>query len=280
VPLLAPDSALIASHNYLPTDKPSTNGKSPSKNDAFPFPSQHSTNPREHHEQPPRRFSRWATFVKIASPPPPHPNSSTEKIVPYSDLEAQTDYSQAWNASDKTDEQSGYVAFQRVQVIWWRRSQHTLLRSPIIPLIFRLLVFTFSAIALGLGSSIYQLAKVYNKKKGPSPTMAICTDAIALPYLIYITWDEYTGKPLGLRSARAKMRLIFLDMFFIVFDSANLALAFAGLSDARSSCVTATVDLVEDKRNGSICRRETALASVLLIALIAWLMTFGISVLR
>jgi len=110
--------------------------------------------------------------------------------------------------------------------------------------------------------------------------MAICTDAIALPYLIYITWDEYTGKPLGLRSARAKMRLIFLDMFFIVFDSANLALAFAGLSDARSSCVTATVDLVEDKRNGSICRRETALASVLLIALIAWLMTFGISVLR
>ena len=103
--------------------------------------------------------------------------------------------------------------------------------------------------------------------------MAIVVDAIALVYILYISWDEYHGKPLGLRNAKAKMRLIFLDLFFIVFDSANLSLALEAVMDSQSLCrLTGTA-----KR---ICRRERALASVLLIALVAWLVTFSISVLR
>ena len=96
--------------------------------------------------------------------------------------------------------------------------------------------------------------------------MAIIVDAIAMAYLVYITYDEYSGKPLGLRSAKAKMRLIFLDLFFIVFDSANLSLAFETLSDNRPCA--------------EVCGKQEALASVLLIALIAWLLTFSISVMR
>lgn len=96
--------------------------------------------------------------------------------------------------------------------------------------------------------------------------MAIIVDAIAMIYLIYITYDEYSGKPLGLRNAKAKMRLIFLDLFFIVFDSANLSLAFEAFG--------------EDRYCGEVCGKQKALASVLLIALIAWLSTFSISVTR
>lgn len=106
--------------------------------------------------------------------------------------------------------------------------------------------------------------------------MAIIVDSVALVYLVYITYDEYTGKPLGLRPAKAKLRLIFLDLFFIVFVSANLSLAFNALSDCKR-------EAGKDKDSQvipSICAQQKALASVLLIELIAWLLTFAISVLR
>ena len=51
-----------------------------------------------------------------------------------------------------------------------------------------------------------------------------------------------------------------------VFDSANLSLAFEGVRGG--GCDDQT------------CNRQKALASVLLIALIAWLLTFSISVMR
>ena len=131
-------------------------------------------------------------------------------------------------------------------------------------------------VALALGSSIRHLTDHDNApektRNTPSTDMSIIIDGVALIYLLYITYDEYTGKPLGLRSAIAKMRLIFLDLFFIVFDSANLSLAMEASrnGDPESICPS----------HKHICHRQIALASVLLVALIAWLLTFSISVLR
>ena len=127
-------------------------------------------------------------------------------------------------------------------------------------------VFFFSAVALALAGSIHHRSTEERLSQTASTDMAIIVDVVAMIYLLYITYDEYTGKPLGLRSAKAKMRLIFLDLFFIVFDSANLSLAFEAIDYG---------DCVEQ-----ICSWQKALASVLLIALIAWLLTFAISVLR
>lgn len=110
--------------------------------------------------------------------------------------------------------------------------------------------------------------------------MAIIVDAVALVYLVYITFDEYTSKPLGLRSPSSKARLILLDLFFIVFDSANLSLAFGSLSDVTGSCTVAEINQKLYPSNNAICVRQKALASVLLVALVAWLTTFAISVLR
>ena len=103
--------------------------------------------------------------------------------------------------------------------------------------------------------------------------MAVVVDAVALVYLVYITYDEYTGKPLGLRSVKSKMRLIFLDLFFIVFNSANLSLAYeAQGGDMNDSC--------SDKAKEISHMEQVALAWVLLVVLVAWLLTFSISVMR
>lgn len=226
--------------------------------------------------------SRWATFAKTTA----YPKVSTqgEKLVSNDWLtENLADYSQPWQANEQDDDaqdDSRYHAFRRKRTAWWKRLQHTILRNPIVPLVFRLTVWSFSLVALALGGSIHHLSIKYKHPQGPSALMAIIVDAVALVYILYITYDEYTGKPLGLRSAKAKIRLIFLDLFFIVFDSANLSLAFEALSAVTGSCTNAEVDARIDPRNNAICGRQMALASVLLIALIAWLMTFSISVLR
>ena len=193
------------------------------------------------------------------------------------------DYSQpwrgrleAWSGEDTEDP----LRMKRRREIWFKRFHHTLLKSPIVPLVFRLTVWVFSLTALALGASIQHMSHEYVHPQGPSALMAIIVDAVALVYLVYITWDEYTSKPLGLRSPSAKARLVLLDIFFIVFDSANLSLAFESLSTVSGACTVGEVNQQVAPKNDAICDRQIALASVLLIALLAWLTTFAISVLR
>ena len=190
------------------------------------------------------------------------------------------DYSRPWLANDENGDleknPSRYVRYKAKRRTWYIRAQHTILRNSIVPLFIRMNVWVFSAVALALAASIHVITDHQNKIRAlngqerihttPSTGMAIIVDAVAMVYLLYITYDEYTGKPLGLRPAKAKMRLIFLDLFFIVFDSANLSLAFVSIE--KVNC------------DEKICSRQRALASVLLIALIAWLTTFSISVMR
>lgn len=116
--------------------------------------------------------------------------------------------------------------------------------------------------------------------------MAIIVDVVALIYLIYIMYDEYSGKPLGLRSPKAKMRLIMFDLLFIIFDSANLSLAFDTLFDVRWSCrsVASSADFKDgldiSRAVDPICDRQRALAAFLFLALCAWVSTFTVSVFR
>ena len=198
------------------------------------------------------------------------------------------DYDQPWLADrddmDSEDAQMRYRHGIRRRA-WYIRFERTILRSPIVPMIIRMTVMTFSIVALALAASIHHITNKMDPKFGqrPSTDMAIIVDVVAIVYLFYITYDEYSGKPLGLRSARAKMRLIFLDLFFIVFDSANLSLAFVTLR--QTDCVyngglggkCGDKDIPYFKQ---ILAKQQGLASMLLLALIAWLMTFSISVTR
>lgn len=227
--------------------------------------------------------SRWKTFTRSVSQAR-ETTHQQNKIVDADWLNQNFgDYSDPWQGyiDEKGDESARQSAtFIQRRKIWMKGFQYRILHSPIVPLIIRLTVFIFSAIALSLGGSIRQLSTTHSRPQGPSPLMAIIFDAIALVYLVYITYDEYTGKPLGLRSASAKIRLIFLDLVFIVFASANLSLAFASLSDVNGSCSSGDIDLTINPRNDKICDRQKVLAAVLLVVLVAWLMTFMISALR
>ncbi|KAE8355039.1 hypothetical protein BDV28DRAFT_62055 [Aspergillus coremiiformis] len=264
-----PDEALVAQHNHSPymTSKVDNSSSGPSLEEGRV-------------EVP--RDSRWKNFSKsIAYPREP---TAEEKLVTPEWLnENYGDYSQPWRGRLEGwagEDAEDPMRMKRRRKIWFKRFHNTLLKSPIVPLVFRLTVWVFSLTALALGGSIQRLAHEYVHPQGPSALMAIIVDAVALVYLVYITWDEYTSKPLGLRSPSAKARLVLLDIFFIVFDSANLSLAFESLSTVSGACTIAEVNQQVTPKNDAICDRQIALASVLLIALLAWLTTFAISVLR
>jgi hypothetical protein len=228
------------------------------------------------------RISRWTSFSKASAYPKECWQS--ENVDRDWLKNNMTDYSKPWLADhDENDVDGGsgrYRAFQIKRKTRYKRIQQTILRNPMIPLVLRMTVFTFSTAALGLGGVIYSRTNASGFSQGPSTLIAIILDVIALVYIVYITYDEYTGKPLGLRSAKAKLRILFLDLFFIVFQSANLSLAFQALSDPDGACKSRNGGLDGSGIDKGICSKQKALASVLLVALIAWLNTFCVSILR
>jgi hypothetical protein len=82
-------------------------------------------------------------------------------------------------------------------------SQRLLLKNPFIPLIFRVTTLAFTTAALGVAASIYINIKKVNTDADPnnqcakraSTYMAVAVGSIALPYIGYVTWDEYMSKP-------------------------------------------------------------------------------------
>ncbi|KAF3397823.1 Regulator of phospholipase D SRF1 [Penicillium rolfsii] len=263
-----PRDAQVAHHNHTPYNISSHD-----------FAQVH--DPSFSEEDMPSRESRWATFARMIQYPREYIDESKE-VTPDWLNENHADYAGPWRGKllDGDSPEHPLHINARRREIWTKRFQTSLLRSPIVPLILRLTVWCFSLSALALGGSIQHLSNKGHTDQGPSALMAIIVDAVALVYLVYITFDEYTSKPLGLRSPSAKARLILLDLIFIVFDSANLSLAFNSLSEVTGSCTEAEVNQRFDPRNDRICVRQKALASVLLVALLAWLLTFCLSVLR
>jgi len=202
------------------------------------------------------------------------------KIVSEDVLRTQTPgYLKPWrgdlDGANDLEKGSGLLHSKKKRRSLLKRWQNIILMHPLVPLIFRLIVLTTSVIALGLSGSVHYLSNKYRYPQNPSTTMAVVVDVVAIPYILYITWDEYTGKPLGLRSPKAKIRLVLLDLFFIIFESANLALAFGALTDQDGSCAVGN-----NGRNSGICVRVKALCAILMIALIAWSLTFAVSIFR
>lgn len=305
---LLPDPAYLAQHNSDPSVRRNTSGPSNGANNEKaqwtpPWPGATIDD----------STSRWRAFVSATAYPRLTTNGG--EIVTEEWLrENGPDYYQPWLAGAANDDsENGTAGLFKSGIkrrAWYVRFRRTILRSPIVPMVIRMVVCGFSAIALALAGSIHHLTKLNRTPVGQSPStnMAITIDAVAIVYLCYIAYDEYSGKPLGLRSAKTKLRLIFLDLFFIVFDSANLSLAFVALLE--DSCseslsrmpntygrTTSTANATNitggvNSTNGTNCtdqqldafndvlRRQKALASVLLIALVAWMSTFAISIIR
>jgi len=88
---------------------------------------------------------------------------------------------------------------ERTVRLFWR----LLLKNPFVPLAFRIVVLALSAAALGIAATIYVSVRRVNsdaEQNNPcssraSTFMAIVVGTVAIPYLGYITWDEYMSKP-------------------------------------------------------------------------------------
>ncbi|TVY21685.1 Regulator of phospholipase D SRF1 [Lachnellula arida] len=222
--------------------------------------------------------SPWGMYIKSSMYGPSQ--SEDAKRVDEAFLQSLTPgYEKPWRGDlegGDAEKLAGLIHSKKKRRTLLKHVQHILLMHPFVPLIFRGTVFTTSTIALGLSGSVHALSKKYSYPQTPSTTMAIVVDVVSIPYILYITWDEYRGKPLGLRSPKAKIRLVLLDLWFIIFESANLALAFAALTDDSGSCQEGG----SNGYNSIICRRVTGLCAFLFVALIAWSMTFSVSIFR
>ena len=234
--------------------------------------------------------SRWRQFAQKSGYAVRNEEDHHQLVDEEYLAEHEPDFSQGWIAEKHEGFNSTH---QRTR---WQRIQRTIFRSAFIPLIFRLIVFSFCVIALGLGSTIYrsvhtlllskqtaEACKTSYESSKTSSLMAVIIDSAAIIYLFYITWDEYKGLPLGLRSGKAKVLVLLCDLFFIVFSSANVTLAFESIVRPDSSSQnngTSSTQKCESPNDINIKWKQDLLASTLLVALIAWLMTFAVSVLR
>lgn len=140
--------------------------------------------------------------------------------------------------------------------------------SPFAPLFFRIFIMATSIVALALASDVYG----HNRgcKDNSTHILAVVVNSVAIPYTMYIAWDEFFSAPIGLRRSRSKLRLLGLDLIFIIFDAANLSLAFDAGTNRNSAF----------RAPNSACSEQWGLVVVLLIALIAWVSTFMLSLFR
>lgn len=150
-----------------------------------------------------------------------------------------------------------------------KRVWYLIMRGSLSPLLFRLTVMVTSILALGIAARIYVLEDNYDRDSAErtQSVVAIVVDCVAIPYIGYMIWDEYTGKPLGLRSGVSKISLIMLDLFFIIFKSASTALAFESL-------------VYHNVKETTVRRLAKALATFMLVALISWTMNFTVNIFR
>ncbi|KAK9321968.1 hypothetical protein V1517DRAFT_324870 [Lipomyces orientalis] len=178
------------------------------------------------------------------------------------------------------------IAEKQPKERWTIKLRVMILDNPYVPMTLRSGIFVLSVLALALAVSIFVHSNSYTGpepiSQQPSTIMAICVQSIAMVYLVYITYDEYSGKPLGLRNAKDKIKLIMLDLLFIIFSSANLALSFNTLYDSQWLCQSPSTpgEIDNTPYDFPICSRQRGLASFLFLVLLMWVMTFTISIFR
>lgn len=149
-----------------------------------------------------------------------------------------------------------------------------LLNHPLVPALLRLFVLVTSIVSLAVSGNLWLVYSgtvlMVDGQAGASLRsqwiVAIVVDCIVTPYVVYMTWDEYHGPQLGLRSPMQKVSLTLMDLFFIIFKSASTTLAFDSLYDQQSP------------REQKI--KMEVLASFLLLGLIGWILNFTVNVFR
>ncbi|KAI1143162.1 hypothetical protein F5Y05DRAFT_144924 [Hypoxylon sp. FL0543] len=225
-------------------------------------------------------YERWRDFIRSSSYGR-NPEDEWE-VVPYEVLEAQMQGldQPVKNPFHPLDPKTRRMSRKET---WIMRFWNFVLRHPIAPLIFRLIVLITSIAALALACNIFQREKdkaipTDNYPESSQAIVAIVIDVVAIPYILYMTWDEYTGKPLGLRAPAQKVSLTLLDLVFIVLKSSSTALAFEALVYHSGDGMSTNPDWAALEKVSLHLAR--GLAALTLVGLIAWILNFTINVFR
>ena len=88
---------------------------------------------------------------------------------------------------------------ERTVRLFWR----LLLKNPFIPLVLRLIILAFTTSSLALAAKVAKEVhavnadtdQVNNCSTRASTYMALCVGSVAIPWLGWVTWDEYMSKP-------------------------------------------------------------------------------------
>ncbi|KAI9887233.1 MAG: hypothetical protein M1823_000981 [Watsoniomyces obsoletus] len=152
---------------------------------------------------------------------------------------------------------------------WPKRLRRFFLRNPFLPLLLRFALWGLSWAALVLGLMLFFRSRgsaVMTTME--SGIFSIVISSTAIIYLVFITYDEFSSKPLGLRPVSVKLRLVLLDQFYIVTMAANLT--------ASAESLGALYHHQHDEHR----RQQVALVVVLAVTLALWLFTFVMTTFR
>lgn len=209
----------------------------------------------------PRGVASWPSFLSTLHPSPP-----THKLYTPPSL------SGPWEGHDRLRAalEPELTPARFTHAAFLKRAAHS---ARALPLVIRATSIVLTATAIALAGSIYKIAEFTKAAKAaadgdfdayapPSPLMTLVVQLASLVYLLTVFYDEYAARPIGLRDPAAKFLLIMLDLLFVIFNTANLAVGFVNLTE-----------------NGVIDRTR-ALVGVLLVLLVSWVVGFGVSILR
>ncbi|PHH74755.1 hypothetical protein CDD82_4795 [Ophiocordyceps australis] len=212
-----------------------------------------------------RKPAPWGDFIRASKyPNPPGVMSEVTNAQQLKELMPGFDNEPRLKPTDPTRKKAFHSDLPLYQ-----RISNLVLRHWLSPFLFRMIVMTTSILALGIAARIYVIENRSERDSAErtQSLVAVGVDCVAIPFIAWMIWDEYTGKPIGLRSGVSKIRLILLDVFFIIFKSASTGLAFESL-------------VYHNFKAHALLRFSIVLGVFELVGLICWTMNFMINVVR
>ncbi|KAL9933921.1 hypothetical protein V8E36_007003 [Tilletia maclaganii] len=168
-----------------------------------------------------------------------------------------------------------------------------LLLNPFAPFFFRMINLTFTSATLAIAILIHKSLRSIGAGGlvGSSPILGIIFAPLTLAHVFSQIYMEYFGRPIGLWSVRSKLYYTLIELVFVCFWSAELALAFDNLTTSPLECCCGASKLFRAEEAESaltenpgtvsyICRLQGSLAGLSFVSLLAYLIVLAVSLFR
>ncbi|CCE61398.1 hypothetical protein TPHA_0A03210 [Tetrapisispora phaffii CBS 4417] len=117
----------------------------------------------------------------------------------------------------------------------------------------------------------------------------VFSNSLAIIYNLYIGYDEFAGKPIGLNNPTSHAVFLMLDLFFIIVENVNLSLSMNYIINTRHSFNKKDNQLNENFKSIDItiqlliktfCQQEQLLILLTFLLELIWTFTFCIGIIK